>query len=214
VQDERRVGGYQQCLQFEDELRQVDVGRELAQLLRVACLPLEEVEPPSLLGGNSVVHRAAAGTNLGRGGDKEATAREDPVFDVREERVAGGEQAPNAARRGQAGADDVVDERDAGGLDGSELEVLFGVEVGIEAALAQAGGAGELADGQALETLDGGELGGGVQDGGASVLAMGGGLPSSMSSSSKVSSRPTRSARSSTSSPIRWSPSRVRLCAA
>jgi hypothetical protein len=58
----------------------------------------------------------------------------------------------------------VVDEPPAGGVDGRELQLLLGAEVGEQPALAHPELAREAADGQAFEALDRGEVGSGLED--------------------------------------------------
>ena len=64
-----------------------------------------------------------------------------------------------------------------GSLDRRELELLLRAEVGVEPALAHAGGLGEVADREALEALDGGELRGRFEDRAPAPLAVGAAPP-------------------------------------
>ena len=97
-QDERRVCGDKQRLQFESELGRIDVGGQLAELLCLLGLLLEQFEPLPLLSGDRIVHGTTSSANLGRGRGEEAATRKDLAFDVGEERIARGEQATDAAR--------------------------------------------------------------------------------------------------------------------
>ena len=58
----------------------------------------------------------------------------------------------------------MVDEAPAGGFDRRQLQLLLGAEVREQAALAHAELGGEATDGQALESLDRSQVGGGLED--------------------------------------------------
>ena len=76
-------------------------------------------------------------------------------------------------RCAERGAEDLVHEGCAGGVDGCELEFLFGAEVGVEAALAHAGREREVPDREALEAVDRRQARGLVEDRRAGSLALG-----------------------------------------
>ena len=73
------------------------------------------------------------------------------------------------------GRDDLGGEHVFGGADRCELQLLLGVEMGVEPALAHPDFAGEAADREALETLKGGKTGGGVENHAVAALAVGAG---------------------------------------
>ena len=70
------------------------------------------------------------------------------------------------------GLDDVRVEDLPGGVHGRELQLFLGAEVRVEAALAHPDVGGEVADGDALEAVDRGEVRGRAQDRLAAALAV------------------------------------------
>ena len=115
--------------------------------------------------GDDVAHGVVgAAVELGLDVAEEAAAGEDlgaeVLQPVLEQRLEAGAAAGEVAR----GADDVVDEAPAGGVDRRQLQLLLGAEVGEQAALAHVQLGREAADRQALQALDGGEVGGRLED--------------------------------------------------
>src|SRR6202034_3823515 len=99
-----------------------------------------------------------------RGGEK-APAWEHATLKVGHERLAQCMQPANTRGRGQTRLDDLRYVPRAALLDGGHLEVLLGSEVGEQAALAHGQLGGEPADGQPVEAVDGGHVGGCREDG-------------------------------------------------
>jgi hypothetical protein len=58
-----------------------------------------------------------------------------------------------------------------------QLEFLLGAEVRVQAALADAGGGGQVPDGQAFQPVDGGQVRGRAQDRAAGAFPVGPRLP-------------------------------------
>ena len=71
------------------------------------------------------------------------------------------------------GKDDFFDEGVAGLVHDRALQVFFGAKVGEQAALADAQGRGELADGETFEAFQGSDIDGLAEDGAASFEAAG-----------------------------------------
>ena len=66
-------------------------------------------------------------------------------------------RAERSRRGGNGRFDDLGFEDSSGFVDGGELEILLGAEVGVHAALAHVERAGEVADRETFEPVDGGE---------------------------------------------------------
>ena len=92
---------------------------------------------------------------------------------MRQEPLAERLHAGEAIAGLQGWVDDVGVEDLLGGVDGRELKLLLRTEVGVEAALAHAGGLGEVSDRESLDAFDGRQAGGGVEDGAPAPLAVG-----------------------------------------
>jgi hypothetical protein len=112
------------------------------------------------------------GAELGGGRREEAAAREDATFHVGEEPVAellqsfhGVDDRPRWL--GDLGVEDVP-----GGLDGGELQLFLGAEVRVEPALAHPDVRGEVADRDAFEAIDCGQVGRGAEDRLAAAFAV------------------------------------------
>ena len=71
------------------------------------------------------------------------------------------------------GKDDFFDEDVAGLVHDRALQVFFGAKVGEQAALADAQGRGELADGETFEAFQGSDIDGLAEDGAAGFEAAG-----------------------------------------
>ena len=109
-----------------------------------------------------------------RGGGEKAAAGESFLFAVGEPIFAESAKEAEAAEL-RGGAHDFFDEDVARFVHDGALQVFFGAEVGEEAALADAQGGGELADGEALETFEGSDVDGFAEDGTAGLEAARGG---------------------------------------
>src|SRR5438067_12216017 len=101
---------------------------------------------------------------LRRDRGEEAAAREDTALDVREEGIAERPQTLEricdvGRRLEDLGVEDLLR-----GVDGRELKLFLGAEVCVEAALAHPDVGGEVADRDALETVDRGEVRCGSKD--------------------------------------------------
>ena len=134
---------------------------------------LEGPEPASEEGGDLFFDRTRVGVELGCGRDEEAAAGEDAAFEVAEEGFAERFEAGEGRSTASVGRDHVVAEDLGRGLDGGELQLLLGAEVGVEAALAHADVLGEAPDRESLEPFDGREAGGGVEDRAAAAQPVG-----------------------------------------
>src|SRR6185436_2233181 len=95
-----------------------------------------------------------------------------PALDVREVRLAESPQPFQRLVDRLRRLDDLAVEDLAGGRDGGELQLLLGAKVRVEPALAHADVRREVADRDPLETVDGGEVGCGAEDGLAAARAV------------------------------------------
>ena len=112
---------------------------------------------PALEGGDALLDRSRPGPHLEGGTGEEAATRERPPQEVVEVGVAQGDELRQPWWRGERRADHLGVEDPLGLLHRGQLEVLLGVEVGVDAALAHLEGGGEVADRQTLQTVDGGQ---------------------------------------------------------
>ena len=112
---------------------------------------------PALEGGDALLDRPRPGAHLEGGAGEEAPTRERPPQEVVEVGVAQGDELGQPRCCGEGRFDDLGVEDPLGLLHRGQLEVLLGVEVGVDPALAHVEGGGEVADRQALETVDGGQ---------------------------------------------------------
>ena len=133
--------------------------------------------PPFLRQGDSVLHGAWVHVELCADRDEEATAGEDAAFEVGDELLAERVQAFERIRNRLRRLDDLGFEDDARRVHRRELELLLRAEMGVEATLAHTDVRGKVADGEALETVDRGEVGGRAEDRVAAPLAVGASLP-------------------------------------
>ena len=116
----------------------------------------EQPDPVLLVEPDTLPQGARAPAELSSSSCEEAAAGKGPVLDVGHEGLAEGAETTEAL--GVEGwQDDDVDEVPASGVHRGELQFRLGPEVRIHAALADAGGVGELADAEPVESLDGGE---------------------------------------------------------
>jgi len=141
-------------------LGQVDLSgglRVLDGLEQLADPALDELEDP-------VADPAGTGVDLRRHGREEASAREDAALEVGEELVRERPQPRATGRCRHTGLDHLGGEERGGRVDRGELELLLGLEVRVEAALAHADVVGQPADREAVQALDRGQPGCGVED--------------------------------------------------
>jgi hypothetical protein len=128
---------------------------------------------PGLERGDSFLDRSRSGAHLQDGSGEEAAAREGAAQEVAEEGVAHRNELSDSRRGGEGRFDDLGVEDPSRGVDGGELELLFGAEVGVDAALAHVERAGEIADREAFEPPQGGERHGLTHDCFAGAFAVG-----------------------------------------
>ena len=121
----------------------------------------------------SFLDRSRTGAHLQDGAGEEAAARERAPHEVVEERVAHGDELRESRRGGERRFDDLGVEDPSRFVDGRELELLLRAEVGVDAALAHVERAGEVADREALEPVDGRERHGLAHDRLAGAFAVG-----------------------------------------
>ena len=112
---------------------------------------------PVLERGDPFFDRSRTGTHLEDRAGEEATAGERAPREVVEERVAHGHELSESGRSGERGLDDLGSEDPTGFVDGGELQLLLRAEVGVDPALAHVERAGQVADREALEAVDGRE---------------------------------------------------------
>src|SRR3954452_8310884 len=108
---------------------------------------------------------ARAAAHLQDRAREEATTGKRATGEVVEEGVAHRNELPEPRWCGERWFDDLGLEDTGGFVDGGQLEVLLGAEVGIDAALAHVQGTGEVADRETFENLDRGESLGFADDG-------------------------------------------------
>ena len=132
-----------------------------------------ERREPVLERGDLFFDRSRAGAHLEDGAGEEAAAGERAPREVVEERVAHGDELSESGRGGERGFDDLGLEDPSGFVDGGELEILLRAEVGVDAALAHVERAGEVADREALEAVEGRERHGFAHDRVAGAFAVG-----------------------------------------
>jgi hypothetical protein len=74
LEDEGSVGGHEERVELEGELRGIRARVELAELVGLTRKPFEERQPFALLGGDRVAQRTGAGADVGRGRREETAA--------------------------------------------------------------------------------------------------------------------------------------------
>ena len=127
---------------------------------------------PALKRGDLFLDRSRAGAHLQDRPGEEAAAWERAPQEVVEEGVAHRDELSDSRRGGEGRFDDLGLEDPSRFVDGGELELLFRAEVGVDAALAHVERAGEVADREALESVDGGERHGLTHDRFAGAFAV------------------------------------------
>ena len=130
-------------------------------------------DEPALKRGDLFFDRSGAGAHLQDGAGEEAAAGERAPHEVVEERVAQRDELGESRRGGECGFDDLGLEDPSGFVDGGELEILLRAEVGVDAALAHVERAGEVADREPFEAVEGRERHGLAHDRFAGALPVG-----------------------------------------
>ena len=128
---------------------------------------------PALKRGDLFLDRTRAGAHLQGGPGEEAPAWERAAHEVVEEGVAHCDELSDSRRGGEGRFDDLGLEDPSRFVDGGELEILFRAEVGVDAALAHVERAGEVADREAFESVEGRERHGLTHDRFAGAFSVG-----------------------------------------
>src|SRR5919199_122235 len=140
-------------VELEGELHGVDRRVELPRVLRLRDGAPERGEPLLHDFRDAVAHGARAAVKLRGGGGEKAASAEHPAAHVHEPDVAQLPQAREPPPCAEGRADDLAYEDFARGLDGGELQVLLGAEVGEEPALTHPHLGRQPADGQTFQAL-------------------------------------------------------------
>src|SRR5262249_41034504 len=105
---------------------------------------------------------------------EETPARKNPALYVRQERIGQGPEPLRPRVRPRRRLEHFTFKNRGRRLDRRQLQFFLGFEVRVETALAHPDLGGQVADRQAVQPPHGRELRRGVQDGGATGLALGG----------------------------------------
>jgi hypothetical protein len=157
---------------FEGQLARVHMFVNLTGVLRIAGGAFQIAQPFFHQAYDAIANRAGAIIEFQRSGGEKASAGKGFLFAVGEQVFAEGAEETEAAELG-GGADNLCDEDVAGFVHDGALQILFGAEVGEEAALADAEGSGEFADGEAFQAFQGRDVDGFAEDGAAGFEAAG-----------------------------------------
>ena len=166
------IAAHGEGLNFEGQLADVNVLADFSGGLRVARGVFQISQPFFHQADDAIANGAGAIIEFEGGGGEKAAAGEDFLFAVCEPVLAEGAQEAEAAEL-RGGAHDFFDEDVARFVHDGALQIFFGAEVSEEAALADAQGSGELADGEALEAFQGSDVDGFAEDGAAGFEAAG-----------------------------------------
>ena len=167
------VGAEQERVELEEDLRGIDGGVELPQLLRATDLRAEVVHELGVHRAEVISDRPGLGVELDRRGDEEAATGEHAPLEVSEEGVAERVDPSQSLGRLERSFRHLAVVDLAGGLDRGVLQLLLRAKVREDAALAHADVLGEPADGETLQALDRRELGRRGEDRRAAALAVG-----------------------------------------
>ena len=137
----------------------------------------DQCREPALERGDLFLDRSRAGAHLQDGPGEEAAAWERAPHEVVEEGVAHGDELRESRRGGERRFDDLGLEDPSRFVHGGELELLLRAEVGVDAALAHVERAGEVADREAFESVEGRERHGFAHDRFAGAFSVGASLP-------------------------------------
>src|SRR5213593_4220625 len=133
-----------QAVELPRKLLGVGVGVDVPRLLRLHDRALQAVRPVGLLRQDGVPDRTGAPAVVLLGDSpEEAAAGKHAALEVGQPRVAQRPHAPDATRLGKRRANDLGGEDLRRRLDGREVQLLFGAEVGEQPALADAEVVGE-----------------------------------------------------------------------
>jgi hypothetical protein len=144
------VGFEAEGLEFVGEERRIHFGLEVAGFLGFGDGAFDGAEPFAHDGGDAVADRAAAAIEFKRGGSEKAAAGEKLGFDVAQPALDETPETWQAFGSFEGGDSDFVDEDLAGGLNGGELEVFLGAEMGEKAAFTHFQVFGQTTDGKAF----------------------------------------------------------------
>jgi GNAT superfamily N-acetyltransferase len=137
VEMEVPVSGQQCPFELERQLPGIAVGAEFPFVAGVLGRRRQRVHPLLLTLGYAVADRAwRLAVELGHGGGEKTASGKDVAFDVRQKCLAQPVQPLETGAGSQRGCDDFVDVALPGRLDGGQLQVLHGAEVGEQPALA------------------------------------------------------------------------------
>ena len=156
--------GCGQGVELEGDVAGSVSGREIARIDGGRRLPLETAEPALHGLGDRVAKRSGPGVELDRGRGQEAAARQHLALVVGEPAVAERQQAGQTGLLDpppvpQTSAPEALDRR----LQRRQLQLLLAAEQAEDAALPHLHLAGQAADGEALEALDGGTMARGLR---------------------------------------------------
>ena len=159
--------------QLERQLFRVGARRELALLDGLPRRAVEGIDPAALAGGERVAHQAGLVVEFRGAADHRAAARQVGRFGPVEPAQEEGAEPGQAARLGQRGLDDEVDELPLAPFQDRDEQFLARAEMREQARLRQSRRLGERADRQAFKTVLADDAEPGVEDRGARPLALG-----------------------------------------
>lgn len=173
VQLESGVRSAHEDFKFKGQLLHVRPLLKVACILGLPAQTFQGVHPFQHDGGNEIPHGTGPAVELRGRGSEEAASAENLAFGIIQPVPAEGHEAGQARRGFEGGHHHLIDEDGACRLDRGQLQILLGSEMGEKARLAHARGFRELADAEALQAFDGGQLHGFPQDGLSGELAFG-----------------------------------------
>ena len=173
AEDEVAVGGEDDAVQLEGECVGVLVGGEFVLFESRDDEPADQCREPALERCDLIFDRSGASAHLEDGPGEEATAWERAPLQVVEEGIAHRDELLEPGRGGERRLDDLGLEDPSGFVHGRELQILLRAEVGVDAALAHVERAGEVADREAFESVEGRERHGFAHDRFASAFSVG-----------------------------------------
>jgi len=167
------VGTKAEGLDFVCEQGGVGVGIDVTGFLRFQHGAIEGGHPLAHNHHDAIAYGAAAAVEFEGCGSEKTAAGEKLTFHVAQPAFNQMPKTRHALGRAHRRAANSIDEKLARGFDSGELQILLGTEVSEKAALAHFQVVSEAADGEAFETLEGGEMYGAEQDSSASAEAAG-----------------------------------------
>ena len=162
-----------ESLDFMSEERWIDFSLDVVGFLGFADGAMKRGNPFAHDGGDTIADWATTAVEFEGGSGEKAAAGKELCLDVAQPAVDQAPETRQAFGGPQSGNGDFVDEDLAGGIDCRQLEVFFGAKVGEETALAHLQGFRQTANGEAFQTLQGGDIDGAAEDGFASAKAAG-----------------------------------------